>query len=131
MKQNGIMPNVVHFTQFISNLLHDGDLVAAQHVFDVEMPAAGIEPDDITEQTMARAEQLAIMGRAHTLKREKKQQSAELSIGDTVIITRNGQYQNTKGKLVSETSTGFQVDIGASGKTIAVASSSLQKVDSE
>ena len=66
MKQNGIVPNVVHFTQFISNLLHDGDLVAAQHVYDVDMPAARIEPNDRTKKTMAQADKLARRGRARS-----------------------------------------------------------------
>ena len=60
---------------------------------------------------------------------EEEEQSGEFSIGDTVIITRNGKYNGVEGKLVSETPTGFQVDIGAA-KTIPVASSSLQKVGS-
>ena len=59
MKQNGIMPDVSDFTQLISNLLHDGDLVAAQHVYDVEMPASGIEPNNGTKVTMAQADKLA------------------------------------------------------------------------
>jgi len=60
---------------------------------------------------------------------EEEEQSGEFSIGDTVIITRNGKYNGVEGKLVSRTPTGFQVDIGAV-KTIPVASSSLQKVGS-
>jgi hypothetical protein len=43
-----------------------------------------------------------------------------------VVITRNGKYLFAKGELVSETPTGFQVDIGA-GKIIQVASKDLQK----
>ena len=49
-----------------------------------------------------------------------------LSIGDKVVITRNGKYNGVEGKLVSKTPTGFQVDIGAA-KTIVVASRSLKK----
>ena len=55
-----------------------------------------------------------------------QEEYAELSIGDKVVITRNGKYNGSKGELVSETPTGFQVDLGA-GNTIAVASSDLQK----
>jgi hypothetical protein len=63
------MPDVTTFNQLISNLLHDGNLVAAQHVIDVEMPAAGIVPDDKTKQAMARAPKLASQGRVQVLKR--------------------------------------------------------------
>jgi hypothetical protein len=56
-----------------------------------------------------------------------EQQSGEFSIGDKVVITRNGKYNGSKGELVSRTPTGFQVDLG-SGKSIAVASNDLQKV---
>jgi hypothetical protein len=66
MKQNGVMPDVAHFTQLIYKLLSDGDLVAAQHVYGIEMPAAGIEPNERTINTMARAEKLAIMGRRNS-----------------------------------------------------------------
>jgi predicted ArsR family transcriptional regulator len=68
MKQNSVMPDVAHFNQLIYNLLLDGDLVAAQHVFDVDMPASGIEPNERTIKTMARAEDLASMGRMSKLK---------------------------------------------------------------
>ena len=74
MKQHGVVPNVAIFTQLITTLLHDGDVVAAQHVFDVEMPAAGIEPDDITKQTMARADELASQGRTVKLTNMLKKQ---------------------------------------------------------
>jgi pentatricopeptide repeat protein len=77
MKQNGVMPNVTTFTLLMNNLLHDGDIVAAQHVFDVEMPAAGIEPDNITKQTMARADELASQGRTVKLKKMLKQQGKD------------------------------------------------------
>jgi hypothetical protein len=57
------LPEVATFNQFIFNLLHNnGDLVAAQHVYHVEMPEAGVEPNDRTIKTMARAEELANMG---------------------------------------------------------------------
>jgi len=69
MKQNGVLPGASHFTQLIYTLLHDGDIVAAQRVFDVEMPAAGIAPSDRTKQTMAQAPKLASMGRVTELKR--------------------------------------------------------------
>ena len=55
-----------------------------------------------------------------------EQQSGEFSIGDKVVITRNGKYKGSKGELVSRTSTGFQVDIGAL-KTIPVAIIDLKK----
>ena len=47
MKQNGVLPEVGTFNQFIFNLSHNGDIVAAQHIIEVDMPAAGIEPDYI------------------------------------------------------------------------------------
>jgi uncharacterized protein Yka (UPF0111/DUF47 family) len=73
MKQNGVMSDVVHFTQLISNLLQEGDRDAAQHIYYVEMPEAGIEPNDITIKTMARANELASMGRMSKLKNMLKQ----------------------------------------------------------
>jgi hypothetical protein len=75
MKHNGVMPEVGNFNALIYNLLHNGDLVAAQHVYDVDMPAARIEPDDITIKTMARAKTLARMGRAPKFKRKKQHDS--------------------------------------------------------
>ena len=63
MKQNGVMPNVFYFNILISNFLYAGDIDAAHHVYDVEMPEAGVEPNGITKKTMARAEELASMGR--------------------------------------------------------------------
>ena len=62
MKQNGDVLNVVHFNQLIQNLLFDGDIDAAQHVYDVEMPAAGIAPNRRTRKTIARAPKLPSMG---------------------------------------------------------------------
>ena len=53
MKQNSVLPEVSTFNQLINTLLRDGDHVAAQHVYDVEMPAAGIEPNDRTIKTIA------------------------------------------------------------------------------
>ena len=48
MKQNDVLPEVATFNQFIFNLLHNnGDIVAAQHIIEVDIPAAGIEPDYI------------------------------------------------------------------------------------
>jgi hypothetical protein len=37
MKQNGVLPEVSNYTQLINNLLYDGNLDAAQHVYDVDM----------------------------------------------------------------------------------------------
>ena len=62
MKQNGVAFTAVQFTMLIGHLLHDGDLDAAQHVYDAEMLAAGIAPDDRTKHAMARAPKLASMG---------------------------------------------------------------------
>jgi hypothetical protein len=54
--------------------LHNGESDAAQQVYDVDMPAAGVEPNDITKKTMARAEELASMGRMSLL-RERRMSS--------------------------------------------------------
>ena len=60
MKTDGLVPNVVTFTTLINRLLYEGDKKAAQHVVDVEMPAEGVEPDEITKATMAQADQLLV-----------------------------------------------------------------------
>jgi hypothetical protein len=57
-------PNVFAFTTLINRLLYEGDKKAAQHVVDVEMPAEGVEPNEITKATMAQADQL--IGQKHT-----------------------------------------------------------------
>ena len=62
MIHNGTLPDVANFNQLITKLLHDEDIDAAQHIYHVSMPAAGIEPDDITMKAMARAESLARVG---------------------------------------------------------------------
>ena len=61
MKQNGVLPDVATFNTLIYKLLHDGEIDAAQHIYDVEMPDAGIAHDDKTKKTMTRAEELASM----------------------------------------------------------------------
>jgi ribosomal protein L22 len=58
MKTEGLVPNVVTFTTLIKQLLYEGDIKAAQHVVDVEMPAEGVEPNEKTKATMAQANQL-------------------------------------------------------------------------
>ena len=73
MKQNGVLPDVSNFNQLINKLLYDGDIVAAQHVYDVEMPAAGVVPNDRTKKTMARADKLTAQGRTMKLKNMFKQ----------------------------------------------------------
>jgi hypothetical protein len=74
MKQNGVLPDVSNFNQLTNKLLYDGDIVAAQHVYGIDMPAAGIEPDDITRKTIARADELASKGRTMKLTNILKQQ---------------------------------------------------------
>jgi pentatricopeptide repeat protein len=58
MKTEGLVPNVVTFNTLIKQLLYEGDIKAAQHVVDVEMPAEGVEPNEKTKATMAQANQL-------------------------------------------------------------------------
>jgi hypothetical protein len=60
MKTEGLVPNVFVFNTLIKQLLYEGDIKAAQHVVDVEMPAEGVEPDEITKATMAQADQLLV-----------------------------------------------------------------------
>ena len=72
MNQHGVLPEVGNYTILINKLLHDGDIDAAQHVYDVDMPEAGIEPNDKTMDTMARAEELSIMGQGAQFKLKKK-----------------------------------------------------------
>ena len=61
---------------------------------------------------------------------KEEEQSGEFSIGDTVIITRNGKYKGKKGQLVSKTPKGFQVQVAGSSRNSFFKSSSLQKVGS-
>ena len=72
MKQNGVMPGVSIFTLLIQNLLYDGDIVAAKHVYDIDMPEAGIEPDDRAKKTMAVVRKRLITARAAQFKLKKK-----------------------------------------------------------
>ena len=74
MIHNGIFPNASDFNELICNLLHDGELVAAQHVYNVDMPAAGIEPNRKTKKQMGRAKEIANTARTFKLKNVLKQQ---------------------------------------------------------
>ena len=90
MKLNSVVPEVGNFTQLISNLLHNGDIDAAQHIYDVEMPAAGVEPDDGTNETMARADELASMGRTSKLQNLFDQQGKDAALQEFEKMQKDG-----------------------------------------
>ena len=61
-----MVPDVATFNTLINQLLYEGDIKAAQHVVDVEMPAEGVEPNEKTKATMAQTDQL--ISQKHTNK---------------------------------------------------------------
>ena len=58
---------------------------------------------------------------------DESDEEESLSVGDKVVITRDGQYKNRAGTLVRETRQGFQVNIGQT-KPIFVKFEHLRKV---
>ena len=91
------MPDVSTFNQVINTLLHNGDIDAAQHVYDVDMPAAGIEPNDRTKETMARADELASKGRTMKLTNMLKKQGKDAARQEFEEMQKNGHadaFQN-------------------------------------
>jgi len=98
MKQNGVVPNVVHFTMLIRYLLDEGELVAAQHVYGTEMPASGIEPDDRTMGIMAQAEaqadELASKGLTFKLKNILERQGKDAALEEFEKMQKSGHANN-------------------------------------
>ena len=53
-----VEPNIDTFIQLASQLMIEGDAAGAHRVVEEEMPAAGMQPDDQTLETLNRSEQV-------------------------------------------------------------------------
>ena len=57
---------VVFFLFLFHQLLIENKKVEAQHVLDNDFERYGLQPDNVTRQTMASADKLASMGRSRS-----------------------------------------------------------------
>ena len=69
MKADGCLPAVYQFGVLIQQLLYEGKKEEAQRIIDVEMPAAGVEPNERILGTMAKA--AVLVNQKHTREMKK------------------------------------------------------------
>tara|TARA_B110000208_G_C11428214_1_gene306069 strand:- start:282 stop:518 length:237 start_codon:yes stop_codon:yes gene_type:complete len=70
--------------------LHDGEIDAAQHVYDVDMSATRVEPNDRTKEVIARADELASSGRTMKLTNRLKQQGNAAALQEFQKMQKSG-----------------------------------------